>query len=101
MSIQSINNGNYQNKNSGKPDFQTSRTDPKALQSVSNQEDQDQVTISESALSAALTSSSESGLSIAVNNVMNDLSAKNSQVLGIIHQIEPATVETLLHQTKP
>jgi len=107
MSIHSINNNNYQNQNSEKSDFQTAKTDANALQIASGSGDQDQVAISESALSTALSStsnnqgisSSESTLSKAVSNVLNDLFAMNSQALGRIHQLQLSTVKALLHQT--
>jgi len=151
MSIQPINNDNYQTQNSDKSDVQTFKTDPKALQSDLSSGDQYQVAISESALSTALTqltsdfpnntqgpstgvgssgqaqdamqplqndlltlqsalssstgnsqgtSSSNSSLSTALNNVLNALSTINSQELGRIHLLQPATVKALF-QTQP
>jgi hypothetical protein len=91
MSIQSVNNNNYQNQNSEKSDFQTFTADAKARQSALSSGDQDQVTLSESALS----------MSAAVGNVLKNLLAMNSRELGIIHRLQPSTVKVLLHQTEP
>jgi len=89
MSIQSVNNNNYQNQNSEKSNFQTFTADANVHQSALSSGDQDQVTLSESALST----------SAAVSNVLKSLLAMNSQELGIIHRLQPSTVKELLHQT--
>jgi len=89
MSIQSVNNNNYQNQSSEKPDFQTFTADANTVKGALSSGNQDQVTLSESALS----------MSAAVGNVLKNLSAMNSQELGKIHRLQPSTVAELLHQT--
>lgn len=63
MFIQSIGSSYYQAQNPVRSDFQTFKTDAKALQSALSSGNQDQVTLSESALSTALT------------NLLNDFSS--------------------------